>query len=207
MKFILTVVGTALMAATLSMASSTKFVSTWKNPAADSIDLSATKWAAFVVSPDTMMRMGPEETLATEMRRRGVDCIAGYTVLPGELAKDKEKAKEFLEKGGITGAVLMRVVSEEERTHHTPGTIWHTAPYYPSFWGYWGYGWSTVYVPGYTTHETVVSIETLVYSIEEDILLWAGESETTDPKEVRKFVKELVDAAGKEMRKAGLVKK
>lgn len=207
MKFILTVVGTALMAATLSVASSTKFVSTWKNPAADSIDLSATKWAAFVVSPDTMMRMGPEETLATEMRRRGVDCIAGYTVLPGELAKDKEKAKEFLEKGGITGAVLMRVVSEEERTHHTPGTIWHTAPYYPSFWGYWGYGWSTVYVPGYTTHETVVSIETLVYSIEEDILLWAGESETTDPKEVRKFVKELVDAAGKEMRKAGLVKK
>jgi hypothetical protein len=62
-------------------------------------------------------------------------------------------------------------------------------------------------VPGYTTSKKVISIETLVYSIDEDMLLWAGESETTDPKEVRRFVKQLVDAVGKEMRKTGLVKK
>ena len=50
-------------------------------------------------------------------------------------------------------------------------------------------------------------ILTLVYSIEQDELLWAGQSETANPKDVRKFIKDLVDAAGKEMRKSGLVKK
>jgi hypothetical protein len=80
------------------------------------IDVSGMKVAAFVVTSDESMRLGPEETLATEMRRRGVDCIAGYLVLPGELAKDREKAKEFLAKTGITAAVLMRVVSQNEET-------------------------------------------------------------------------------------------
>ena len=52
-----------------------------------------------------------------------------------------------------------------------------------------------------------VAIETLIYSIEQDQLIWAGESETTDPKDVRKFAEQLVDAIGKEMREAGLVRK
>ena len=38
-------------------------------------------------------------------------------------------------------------------------------------------------------------------------LIWAGMSETINPKDVRKFVKQLIDTAGKEMRKAGLVRK
>ncbi len=53
----------------------------------------------------------------------------------------------------------------------------------------------------------MITLETLIYSIDKDELLWAGRSESTSPKDIRKFVKELVDAAGKEMRKAGLVKK
>jgi len=36
-------------------------------------------------------------------------------------------------------------------------------------------------------------------------LIWAGESETIDPKDVRAFAKQPVDAISKEMRTAGLV--
>jgi len=199
--------GAVLLGLSCAAAASTKFVSTWKDPEAGPIDMSGKRVAAFVVSPDETMRLGPEETLATEMRKRGLDCIAGYTVLPGELARDKEKAKEFLSKAGISGAVVMRVVSQEQKTYYSPGTMWYSGPHYPSFWGYWDYGWSAAYQEGRIVSDTIVSIETLVYSIDRDKLLWAGLSETTNPKEIRKFVKELVDEAGKEMRKAGLVRK
>jgi len=207
MKSLLRIIAIFLFTVSLAAAASTKFVSTWKNPGVGLVDLDGKKLAAFVVTSDESMRLGPEETLAAELRRRGIDCVAGYTVLPGELAKDQEKAKEFLEKAGITGAVMMRVVSREKETHYQPGTTWYSSGYYPSFWGYWNYGWTAVYTPGYVRSETVLSIETLVYSIEQDELLWAGMSETINPKDVRKFVKKLVDAAGKEMRKAGMVRK
>lgn len=200
------ILATVLML-TPPLAASTKFVSTWINPVGGLIDFSGQKVAAFVMTRTPELRLGPEETLAAEMRRRGVNCVAGYTVLPVELAKDREKAAEFLRKVGITAAVLVRVVGDEKRTTYTPPTVWYTSGYYPTFWGYWNYAWTAVYQPGYLQTDKVWSIETLVYSIERDKLLWAGRSETTNPKNIRKFVKDVVQEAGEEMRKAGLVKK
>jgi hypothetical protein len=206
MKLALRIFGALLVTSIFAAAASTKFISTWRNPVGGSFSQAGKKVAVFVLSPDITLRQGPEETLAAEMRKRGVDCLAGYTVLPGELAKDMEKAKAFVKKSGITGAILMRVIGKENKTYYTPDTMWYAGPYYPTFWGYWNYGWTTVYTSGYLTTDTVVSIETLVYSVEQDTLLWAGRSETTNPKDVRKVVKDLVAAAGKEMRKAGLVR-
>ncbi len=185
----------------------TKYVSVFRSPKAGPSELAGLKVAAFVVIPDQGIREGREETLAEELRSRGVDCIAGYMILPGELVKDREKAKAFLKKAGVHGAVLMRLVSDEEKTYTSPGSIWYTQPYYPTFWGYWNYSWSAVYIPEYTWKERVVTLETLIYSIDRDELLWAGRSETSKPKDIKKFVKDLVDAAGKELRKAGLVSK
>ncbi len=52
---------------------------------------------------------------------------------------------------------------------------------------------------------TIVSIETLLYSVEEDKLLWAGLSKTTHPENIPKFINQRVNQAGKEIRKTGLV--
>ena len=205
MKLGLQTAGAFLLTVTLATAASTQFVSTWSNPKAGPIDATV-KMATFVVSSDDALRLGPEETLAAELRRRGMDAVAGYTVLPGELAKDTEKAKEFLKKTGITGAILMRVVGYEKETRRQAVTTsMYTTTYYSTFWGYWNQSWTTVYEIGPRTSPRRVAIETLIYSIEQDQLIWAGESESTDPKDVRSFVKQLVDAIGKEMRKAGLV--
>jgi len=93
MKLGLQTAGAFLLTVTLATAASTTFVSIWSNPKAGPFDATAVKMATFVLSSDDTMRWGPEETLAAELRRRGMDAVAGYTVLPGELAKDKEKAK------------------------------------------------------------------------------------------------------------------
>ena len=206
MKLGLQMAGAFLLTVTLATAASINFVSTWKNPEAAPIDATTVKMATFVVSSDDTMRWGPEETLAAELRKRGVDAVAGYTVLPGELAKDQDKAKEFLENAGITGAVMMRILEYEKETHRrTVTTTTYSNSYYSSFWGYWGQSWTTVYEIGSQKSPRRVAIETLIYSIEQDQLIWAGESETTDPKDVRSFATQLVEAIGEQMRNAGLL--
>ena len=185
----------------------TSFVNTWTDPTARPVDWSDQKIAGFVVSSREAMRKGAEESLARELTSRGAQGIAGYTVVPSEVGKDEEEAREYLEKAGVVGAVVMRVVGQDQQISATPGTVWYTGSYYPSFYGYWGYGWSAVYQPGAIRSDTIVSVETLVYSVDQDKLLWAGRSETTNPKNVPKFINELVEEAGKQIRKAGLVKK
>ncbi len=205
MKLGLQTAGVFLLTVTLATAASTQFVSTWRNPKAGPIDATV-KMATFVISSDDALRLGPEETLAAELRSRGMDAVAGYTVLPGELAKDTEKAKEFLKNIGITGAVLMRVIGYEGETRRQGVTTsMYTTTYYSTFWGYWNQSWTTVYEIGTQRSPRRVAIETLIYSVEQDQLIWAGESESTDPKDVRSFAKQLVDAIGEQMRNAGLL--
>jgi hypothetical protein len=79
-----------------------------------------------------------------------------------------------------------------------------TGPTYGSFWGYYGYGWGSVYIPGSSSVDTYVVVETLVFSVPKNQLLWAGVSETRNPKQLQQFVKHLVVATGKEMQKQGL---
>jgi hypothetical protein len=61
------------------------------------------------------------------------------------------------------------------------------------------------YDPGYLRTDTVVMVETLVYSVTEDKLLWAGRSRTTNPSNVSKFILELSNKAASEMKKAGFI--
>jgi hypothetical protein len=52
--------------------------------------------------------------------------------------------------------------------------------------------------------DRVVSIETLIFSVPMNKLLWAGSSESTNPKDSRKLLADLVKEAAKEMKKQGL---
>ncbi len=204
MKLFVRVLLAFIPACALLLAGSTKFVSTYQNPRAGRIDFSGKKIACFVVIPSEELRSAREETVAAELRSRGHDCLAGYTILPGELVKDLKKSKEFLKNAGVSGALLLRLVGDAERTS---STAWYSQPYYGSFYGYWNYGWSSAYMYETTWTDRVITLETVIYSIEKDELLWAGRSETTNPKDITKFVKDLANEAGKLLRKAGLVPK
>jgi hypothetical protein len=100
MKSTLSFAVVVLLIPGLLTAGSTKLASTWKNPNARPANLAGKKMAAFLIDPDIIMREGPEETLAAEIRGRGIECLAGYLVVPEAMIKDTEKAKEFMKKWG-----------------------------------------------------------------------------------------------------------
>jgi hypothetical protein len=199
-----TLVATAALAA--AACASTSFNSTWKNPAAEPGNFNGKKVAALIISKEEGVRYGAEDALARELTARGAVGIAAYTLIPKELVQDKDKAKEFLQKADVAGVVAMRVVGKDKEITQRSGTYWG-GPAYMTFWGsgYYGYGWGGVYSPGYLRTDTIVTVEILVYSLAQDQLIWAGQSETTNPSKVGPFIKELVAKAAAEMKKQGLI--
>ncbi len=185
----------------------TRFSSTWVDPAAGPTDWDGQKVVAFVLSARDSIRLGAEETLARELTSRGAQGIAGHTIVPKDVTEDQDRVRELLSSAGVVGAVVMRVVSQTQQISSSPGMVSYTGSYYPSFYGYWNYGWSAMYQPGQIQSDTIVSIETLLYSVVDDKLLWAGLSKTTNPENIPKFINQLVSAAGKEIKKTGLFEK
>ncbi len=119
-----------------------------------------------------------------------------------------ERTKKQLSEAGVDGVVIMRVLGEKERTRVTyTGAPWGYAPYYRHFVQLLGIrlGRALLARPRSRT-TTELSIETLVYSLTRDELLWAGTSRTTDPGKIASLVDEIADAAAKEMTKQGVLK-
>lgn len=198
------VVATAAAAAACA---STSFQSSWRAPGAEPLNFKGKKVAALIVSKEEGVRYGAEDALAREISARGAVGVPAYTVVPKELIQDKEKAKEFLEKAQVAGVVAMRVVGKDQQITSSPGAYWG-GPTYATFWGggYYGWGWGGVYDPGYVRTDTIVIVETLIYSLEQDKLVWAAQSETTNPEKVGPFIKELVAKAAAELKKQGLTR-
>ena len=162
------------------------------------------KVAALVIDKDESLRQAGEEALARELTARGMQGVAAYRIVPREELQSADKARVWFDKAGVAGVVAFRVLSDKQRRSWQPST-W-SSPYYGSLWGYYGYGWGAVYEPGYIRQDRIVSLETLIFSVSKNALLWAGMSQTENPKEATKVVAEVVNAAAKELKKQGLAR-
>ena len=195
----------ASVAAVTVLSAAPKFTSVWKSPDAASVTFAGKKVAALVMTQDNNLRVAGEETLVNELKARGLESVATYRIAPKEELEVADRAKVWFEKANVEGVVVMRPVSKDKRSTYHPG-LW-ASPYYGSLWGYYGYGWSNSYVPGYYEHDTVVVVETTIYSVPRNQLVWAALSETKNPKALQKFVQDLVKECVKELHKQGLARK
>jgi hypothetical protein len=78
---------------------------------------------------------------------------------------------------------------------------------YGTLWGYYGYGWSAVFVPGSRQQQTTVVVETLVFSLPRNQILWGAVTETANARDLKGFVQELAKESVKEMQKQGLARR
>jgi hypothetical protein len=200
--------GASALAAVLfcGACASTSFVSTWKAPDAQPVNYKGEKVVAMVASPNEARRRAAEQALASELTKRGAVGVPAYSLIATEDVKDKAKAKAAFEKAGAAGVVVMHLVGKDKELSGTGPTM-YGGPMYGGFYGGWyGWGWGMpAYSPGYIRTDTILTIETLVYSLKQDKLVWAGTSKTTNPERADALMHELVNAAATEMKKAGLI--
>jgi len=177
----------------------------WRNPEAGPLAFAGKKVVAVIMTGDQNLEVSGEEALVRELNARGVQGVAAYRMIPREELKDAEKAKGWVVRAKADGVVVMRVVSSDKKTEYRP-SMWVTSSY-STLWSYWGTGWTSVYVAGREETNRFVSVETLVYNVAKDQLVWAGVSEIKNPKSMQKEIASLVSEIVEEMKKNGLIPK
>lgn len=184
----------------------TSFTSVWKAPDAGPLQFKAgDKVIALVIAEQESLRRSGEANLADILDQRGLQGVPAYTLANASDLKNETKAKQVIDASGAVGVVVMRPMGKEKEISSTP-TGYYGSPYYGGFYGgYYGYGWGGAWGGYEVRTDTYVFIETLIYDLKQNKLVWAGQTKTMNPSDVEGFVGELAKAVSKELQKSGLV--
>lgn len=182
----------------LSGCATTGLVSSWKAPDAEPFLLRGEKVASVVMAPDPSIRLAGEDTLARELSARGAVGVPMYTLLaPADL--DEARARAAAEQAGVVAVVVLRPVHIDKEISSRPGTYAG-----PMFWGgAYGQGWGGSEI----RMDTIVIVETLVYSLAQDKLVWGGQSKTRNPASVDRLIANTARQVADELVRQGLIAK
>lgn len=175
-----------VIAALASGCASTQIVSAWRDPALNTVPFK--KMLVVFQHKDAALR----RVMEAEMAHRIPGAVPAHNVFSDTEVQDMALVKARVRADGFDSAVVMRIVSVEREVSYRPGQVYAVPAFYNDFWGYWGYGWRSVYEPGYLRSDRVVTIATNVYSVADDKLVWASQSETFNPATLREAVSEVI---------------
>lgn len=190
-----------IVMATLTLSSacfhSTQLAATWSDPTAQQVHFHKT--VTVFVTKDEAMRRSIEEQLAG----RFAGGVPSYTIIRTIEPDDHGAILDQLRGTGFDGAVIMRVIDVSTRVSYLAGSYWYATPH--SFNGYWNAAWAYPFDPTYVSTDRIVSVETQVYSLNDDKLIFAARSETTNPASARKLAASIMRHLTTDMKKKGLI--
>lgn len=187
-----------------SCSTSTKIVKSWKEPGATLTQSAATKILVVAFVKDETTRRIAEDEVVQRLSVKN-SASASYNLITADALKkaDVDELAGHLKQGQFTNILLMRLVDVEKETSYVPGT---TTAFYGGYRRYYGYGSGFYTTPGYYTTNKNYFVETAVYSIDPDKLLWTATSKTVNPSKLENTVKEIGDAVSARMKKEGFIK-
>lgn len=186
------------------------FETTYKDPDAKPMKVKGTKVVAAVMIQAPDKRRAAEDALAKSLTKAGAIGIPLYKISMENAAtqEGESKTRAAVEAAGAQGLVVMRPV---DVNHRSTETMTHSGnDIYGGYWGgYSGIGWNDPWIEKSPDVEVdiVVTVETYVFSLPQNKLVWSGTSITTNPKNAVKLVQQLAKDSGAELRSLGLIEK
>jgi len=196
MNFMKRFLAVAIMAAFVASCSSTSIVNSWKDPNSND---NPDKWDRVLVavqSSSDVKRRVAEDQLASMSET----LFASYTIFPDKAAvQDEDALRRKIEQGEFDAIMTMRLIDQNTQTSYVPGS------YTGGYWGYHRGYWGGYYDPGYYRQDTYYAVETQVFSLAEEKLVWSGITSTVNPSKIDKTIEEVARMTFRQMQKDGFI--
>ncbi|MEN2402823.1 hypothetical protein GKZ90_0023755 [Flavobacterium sp. MC2016-06] len=193
----------------VSCSSNTSIVNSWRDPKITVTQENFKKVLVVALVKDEASRR------ITENRIAAANPVfkTSYQYMSSASQLTKEQQLKVLQDENFDGVVTMRLVSKEKETNYVPGT--YTGMYYGGFdgmyTGMYGYGFGNwygmyspnFYDPGYYQETTSYMVETNIFSLKENKLIWTGTTKSDYVTDLGQTVDAIMQAVVKEMKKDG----
>ena len=186
----------------LAACASTQLNATWKDPAYEG---SPGKVMVIGVAKSSVKRRIFEDEFVRQLNAWGTEAIASYTVLPDKEQNDRAAIAKKVRELGANTVLITRMVSKKTVQVYVPGTPYFPPPFYGTWPDYYGYGYQSMFSPGYLTENEYAVIETNLYDAGNEKLIWAASSETGVSDSNYEIIKSYISTMVKAMAKQDLL--
>lgn len=189
----------ALLAAVAFLATScagTKLSSVWKNP-----DYHQSPRKIVVVSMvwDPRNRQRLDEAFARELKRRGLDAVAGYTILPEPRVPEKAVVAARIKETGADTLLFGKLVDRESSLHYVQDPAHYNPDYHEDWTTYFGMGYPTAVESDYAIAEVKL------YDVASEKLIWSAVSKTKLSNATQDVVEAYVTRILEALKKDGVI--
>jgi hypothetical protein len=183
----------------------TAFTTTWQNPETKPVSLEGRTIVAIVASTHETTRRTGEDTVAAQITARGGQGVPAWTIISTADVRNEDKARAAMSSVAADAVVMMEVVAQTRE--FTPSSVrvrWRSAGH-RSFWSHYRWAWGAASSPA-PPPRTNVWVETLVYTLDPENLIWAGRSRTENASSTSSLFAAVASEAAREIQRAGLLK-
>lgn len=159
----------------LTACATTEINAIWKDP---SYQARPARIMVIGVAKNPLNRRLFEDEFVQQIKARGTDAIASYTVLPDKQQDDQAAIAAKVKELDADSVLVTRLVNKKTVKIYVPGTVYYPPPYYYTWPDYYGYSYRYIYSPAYVSENEYAVIETNLYETRNDKLVWAASSET-----------------------------
>jgi hypothetical protein len=198
LKFFLPLSLAALMVA---CSPATKLEKSWADPSLATGNIKSFNKVLVVAKlKDESTRRIAEDKVAAQVK--APVAVPSYSYLTAA-DTDQAQVEAKLKNDGFDGVIMMQIKEVEKSASYTPGTV------YASGW-YGGYrgGYGGIYgSPGHYSVDKTFYVETTIFSLTDNKLLWSGVTSSLNPSKVEKTIDEVIYTVKLELQNKGFISK
>lgn len=195
---------------------------TWHAP--DFVGESFSNILVISVAKENTDRRMYEDRMVESLAGVGTNAVASYRALPNLEDVSEASVKELVAKNRHEGVLVTRLVSVDSKMHHVKGQSYvvpngrysvgypsgfhepgYNGFYRPGYYGYYSASYSVVSEPGYDVLRYSALVETNLYGVESEQLIWSGRSTTLRPQSAAKAIPSITSTVARELKKAGVL--
>ena len=149
-----------------------------------------------------------ETAFSQALQKEKVTPLVGSKFLPANAAADEPTLKQAIKESGANLAAVTHLIAVDKETTYVPGTTYYTpAPAYYGMYGYYNSAYAMVNDPGYYQENTIVKLETNVYDVATEKLVWSGVTETLNPETAQDVANSVAYKVTEDMVKSKVIRK
>jgi hypothetical protein len=164
------------------------------------------------LTSNTIARATVETDLVNALREKGINAEKSIDKFPpkaGVSDTDKVALMERVKQNSSDAILTVSLLNTETDSRYVPGSYRYDPyaqyPYYGTFWGYYSYRYPYVYEPAYYETNKTYYIETNLYNVSTEELIWSAQSATYNPVNLTAFSREFAGIIVSKMEKDGVI--